>query len=309
MITVIGSLNMDLVIQTKRIPRPGETVMGTTFRQIPGGKGANQADAIAKLSGSVAMIGAVGDDQMGRVLVDSLKKDGVQAEHVMVKPQTATGVASIVVDDEGRNSITVAPGANYQLTAEDIRNKETVIRNSNLVLLQLETQYETVKEGLRIAKKNEIFTILNPAPAVHLTEEILKHVDLLTPNETELETLSGCHTDTEQEMREGAEILLRQGAKAILVTLGERGCLYFQKKKGTLFSQTYAAYPVSSVDSTAAGDSFNGALALSLSQGNSIEDSIHYGMLAGALTVTGEGAQTSLPTSYDIQEFKRRLRL
>lgn len=308
MITVIGSLNMDLVIHSRRIPRPGETVMGTAFRQIPGGKGANQADAIAKLSGSVTMIGAVGDDQMGRVLVDSLKKDGVHVEHVMVKPQTATGVASIVVDNDGHNSITVAPGANDQLTAEDIQSKEAVICNSNLVLFQLETPLETVEEGLRIAKKNEIFTILNPAPALHLTDEILKHVDLLTPNETELETLSGCRTDTEQELREGAEILLRRGAKALLVTLGEKGCLYVRQKKGKLFSQAYAAYPVPSVDSTAAGDSFNGALAFSLSQGKSMEDSIHYGMLAGALTVTGEGAQTSLPTSYEIQEFEKRLR-
>lgn len=309
MITVIGSLNMDLVVNTKRIPRPGETVMGTTFKQIPGGKGANQADAIAKLAGSVTMIGAVGDDEMGKTLVHSLKKDGVTVDHVMVKPQAATGVASIIVDGAGHNSITVAPGANYQLTAEDIQKKKSVIQGANLVLVQLETPLEVVEECLRIAGENGNFTILNPAPAAQLTEDLLKHVNLLTPNETELETLSGCQTDSQQGIEEGAKVLLRQGVRALLVTLGEKGCLYVRQEKGRILSQLYAAYPVQAVDSTAAGDSFNGALALALSQGKTMDESIRYGMLAGALTVTREGAQTSLPTIRDIEEYERRLRL
>lgn len=299
MITVVGSLNMDLVIQGDRIPRPGETVMGKSFKQIPGGKGANQAAAAAKLGASVNMIGCIGKDSMGSLLKESLKKDGVHVENIIEKEDFATGVASIVVDEKGNNSIAVAPGANYGLTVEDIQGLRSVITSSDLLLVQLETTLDTVRESLKIAKSAGKMTILNPAPARRLDKEILKNTDILTPNETELELLSGLKTDTIENIKIAGEKLMKEGVKELVVTLGSNGCMHISKDS----VKHYKAYRVKAIDTTAAGDSFNAGIAVYLSMGRSMEEAIGFAMKVGAMTVTKEGAQTSLPLLEEVKLF------
>lgn len=299
MITVVGSLNMDLVLNADKIPRPGETIMGKSFQQIPGGKGGNQADAVAKLGAEVTMIGCIGQDDMGFLLKSSLEKDGVEVEYILEKEQVATGVAAIIVESSGNNAITVAPGANYALTVDDIQHFSQIIINSEILLLQLETPLDTVKEALQIAKKAGRKTILNPAPAAKLEPEILILVDLLTPNETELELLSGCKTDTLKNIELAGKTLLEKGAKEIIVTLGANGCMYISADR----VQHFPAFQVQSMDTTAAGDSFNGALAVSLSENKTMEEAILFAMKVGAMTVTKAGAQQSLPTMEEVMQF------
>lgn len=299
MITVVGSLNMDLVVNTERIPRPGETVMGRGFKQVPGGKGANQAAAAARLGASVTMIGCVGRDDMGSFLLDSLRRDGADTGHVFQRESVPTGVAAIIVEDSGNNSITVAPGANYALAKEDITGKKQVIQQAAILLTQLETKLETVEEALRLAKEAGKLTILNPAPAAALSENILKNADILTPNETELEVLSGLSARTEEGVVEAARSLIRQGAGQLVVTLGEKGCIHVTQENAKL----YPAYPVKAVDTTAAGDSFNGALAVYLDEGRGLEEAIAFATKVGAMTVTREGAQTSLPHREEVERF------
>ena len=300
MITVVGSLNMDLVTQSDRLPKPGETVLGRGFKQIPGGKGGNQAVAAAKLGYPVQMIGCTGKDSMGDLLRESLKESGVKIENVLEKDGAQTGIASIVVDKDGRNFITVAPGANYELKLEDIRKLSSVITKSNLLLTQLETPLDTVRESLRIAKEAGIMTVLNPAPARELDDEILANTDILTPNETELELLSGLKTDSIENIKIAGKKLIAEGVKEIVVTLGSKGAMHITKDS----DRYYEAYKVDAVDTTAAGDSFNGAMSVYLSQGKTMEEAIKFAMKVGALTVMREGAQTSLPTLEEVKAFK-----
>jgi ribokinase len=298
-ITVIGSLNLDLVVFAKKIPRPGETVMGKSFKQVPGGKGGNQADACAKLGAKVRMIGCIGDDSMGLFLKESLSSDGVNVDSVLVKANAATGIAVIIVEDSGNNAITVAPGANYELSVDDINMLRPIIEDSKVLLMQLEIPMDTVKASLKIAKEVGIVTILNPAPAADLDNETLKLIDILTPNETELEFLSGEKTESLKDIENAGKVLIYKGVKELVVTLGENGCMHI--KNG--IAKHYQAYKVKAVDTTAAGDSFNGALAVSLSSGKTMEEAIEFALKVGAMTVTKEGAQTSLPYMGDIDNF------
>lgn len=299
MITVAGSLNMDLVVYTDRIPRPGETVLGRNFKQMPGGKGANQASAAAKLGAAVRMIGCVGADSFGAQLKESLSSDGVDVEYVMVKPDAATGVAVIQVESSGDNSITVAAGANYSIAAEDIARMKDVVTGSDVILLQLEIPLETVKAAIFAAKSEGKLVILNPAPAAFLDEEILSRTDILTPNETELEFLSGHRTDTLENLKAAGMILLEKGVKDLVITLGSRGALHMNLSE----TAHYDAYRVNAVDTTAAGDSFNAALAVFLSEGKTMEEAIGFAMKVGAMTVTKEGAQPSLPLLREVNNF------
>ncbi len=299
MITVAGSLNMDLVVYADRIPRPGETVLGRNFRQMPGGKGANQASAAAKLGADVRMIGCVGADSFGAQLKESLSSDGVDVEYVMVKPDVATGVAVIQVESSGDNSITVAAGANYSITAEDIAGMKDVVTDTDVILLQLEIPLETVKAAIFAAKSAGKLVILNPAPAAVLDEEILRRTDILTPNETELEFLSGHRTDTLENLKAAGTILLEKGVKDLVITLGSRGALHMNRNS----TAHYDAYRVNAVDTTAAGDSFNAALAVFLSEGKTMEEAIGFAMKVGAMTVTKEGAQPSLPLLEEVNHF------
>ncbi len=299
MITVVGSLNMDLVMYADKIPRPGETVLGKNFKQIPGGKGANQANAAAKLGASVNMIGCVGNDFFGEQLLDSLQRDGVNTDHVLVKPNVSTGVAIILVESSGDNCITVASGANYLITEDDITEVKDIITASDVILLQLEIPLEIVKSTILSAKSAGKTVILNPAPAAELDSIILENTDILTPNETELEFLSGHRTDTLADLKAAGEILLHKGVKELVITLGSKGCLHMKDQTVT----HYHAYKVNAVDTTAAGDSFNAALAVSFSKGETMKEAIEFAMKVGAMTVTKEGAQTSLPHLTEVDNF------
>ena len=298
-ICVIGSLNMDLVVNVDTMPKPGQTIIGSNFKEVPGGKGANQAVAMARLNGNVSMIGKVGEDGFGQTLINSLKNDKVDTTYIQTS-KGATGVALITVDKNAQNSIVVSPGANFEVKEDDIDNNIEAIKNSDIVVLQLETPLNTIKYALNKAKELNKYTILNPAPAVKLYDEIIKNVDLLTPNETELEIISGVSIETEEDIQKAAQIMIEKGVKELIVTLGSKGSLYINKEK-SMFKK---AYKVEAVDTTAAGDSYTGALAVALSQDKNIEDAMDFASKVGALSVLKEGAQSSLPTLEDVKNFR-----
>ena len=298
-ICVIGSLNMDLVVNVDTMPKPGQTIIGSNFKEVPGGKGANQAFAMARLNGNVSMIGKVGEDGFGQTLINSLKNDKVDTTYIQTS-KGATGVALITVDKNAQNSIVVSPGANFEVKEDDIDNNIEAIKNSDIVVLQLETPLNTIKYALNKAKELNKYTILNPAPAVKLDDEIIKNVDLLTPNETELEIISGVSIETEEDIQKAAQIMIEKGVKELIVTLGSKGSLYINKEK-SMFKK---AYKVEAVDTTAAGDSYTGALAVALSQDKNIEDAMDFASKVGALSVLKEGAQSSLPTLEDVKNFR-----
>lgn len=298
-ICVIGSLNMDLVVNVDAMPKPGQTIIGSNFKEVPGGKGANQAVAMARLNGNVSMIGKVGEDGFGQTLISSLKNDKVDTTYIQTA-KGSTGVALITVDKNAQNSIVVSPGANFEVKEEDIDNNIKAIENSDIVVLQLETPLNTIKYALNKAKELNKYTILNPAPAVKLDDEIIKNVDLLTPNETELEIISGVSIETEEDIQKAAQIMIEKGVKELIVTLGSKGSLYINKEK-SMFKK---AYKVEAVDTTAAGDSYTGALAVALSQDKGIEDAMDFASKVGALSVLKEGAQSSLPTLEDVINFR-----
>ncbi|MHB1393017.1 MAG: ribokinase [Clostridia bacterium] len=304
MIAVVGSLNMDLVTYTARMPVTGETIMGKNFRQIPGGKGANQADAIAKLGAEVKMIGCVGYDDMGNTLLEALQNDGVDVARVKRVDGISTGIASITVDASGNNCIIVVPGANHKLSIEDLQASYEVIQNSEVVVAQLEVPIETVKFAIKTAKQMGKLTILNPAPAIELEDEFLSNVDILVPNDTELELLSGIQVNKVGDLESAAQILINKGVRELIVTLGSKGCIHINKSG----SKAYPAYKVNAIDTTAAGDSFIGALSAAISEGKSFEEAIGFAMAVGALTVTKEGAQSSLPLREEVEAFIRAAR-
>lgn len=281
------------------MPKPGQTIIGSNFKEVPGGKGANQAVAMARLNGNVSMIGKVGEDGFGQTLINSLKNDKVDTTYIQTA-KGATGVALITVDKNAQNSIVVSPGANFEVKKDDIDNNIEAIKNSDIVVLQLETPLNTIKYALNKAKELNKYTILNPAPAVKLDDEIIKNVDLLTPNETELEIISGVSIETEEDIQKAAQIMIEKGVKELIVTLGSKGSLYINKEK-SMFKK---AYKVEAVDTTAAGDSYTGALAVALSQDKNIEDAMDFASKVGALSVLKEGAQSSLPTLEDVKNFR-----
>ena len=298
-ICVIGSLNMDLVVNVDTMPKPGQTIIGSNFKEVPGGKGANQAVAMTRLNGNVSMIGKVGEDGFGQTLINSLKNDKVDTTYIQTS-KGATGVALITVVKNAQNSIVVSPGANFEVKEDDIDNNIEAIKNSDIVVLHLETPLNTIKYALNKAKELNKYTILNPAPAVKLDDEIIKNVDLLTPNETELEIISGVSIETEEDIQKAAQIMIEKGVKELIVTLGSKGSLYINKEK-SMFKK---AYKVEAVDTTAAGDSYTGALAVALSQDKNIEDAMDFASKVGALSVLKEGAQSSLPTLEDVKNFR-----
>ena len=293
-IVVVGSLNMDLVVRTQRHPQIGETVIGYDFHTYPGGKGANQAVAAARLGGSVKMIGRVGEDQFGEELLQTVTKAGVDTTFILKDAQAPSGVAFITVDDLGKNTIVVASGANARLSPEDISFVEEAFIGASVLLLQLECPLIAVEHAINLAHKYHLRIVLNPAPAQLLNAGLLGQVDYLIPNQTELALLSG------QESPEASiEVLGGLGVKSIVVTLGDEGALVVEGNR----HEQYPAYEVSVVDTTAAGDAFAGAFAVALTEGLSIWDAARWGNAAGGLTVTRAGAQPSLPGRGEFMEF------
>ena len=299
MITVIGSINMDLLVQSDEIPKIGETLIGNRLLQIPGGKGANQGVSIAKLGGKISFLGKVGNDDFGRSLLESMKLSGVNTEYIEVE-NIETGVALINVDREGNNNIVVIPGANNLVDSKYIRKNKDIIKKSDAVVLQLEIPIDAVKESLRIAKELGKLTILNPAPAYDLDDEIISNVDILIPNEHELERISRVKIIDNNTLVEAANKLLEKGIKEIIVTLGNKGVLYTNKDEVSFIE----AYKVSAVDTTAAGDSFVGGFVTSYIEDRNIYRAIDRGQKTAAISVQRLGAQTSIPTREEVENFK-----
>lgn len=296
---VVGSLNMDIVVGLTRMPAVGETVLGNDLTYIPGGKGANQAYAAGKLNGNVKMLGCVGDDDFGNVQRSNLQQAGVDVSRIKTGDKT-TGTATIYVDDAGNNSIAVVQGANLECDIPYIVKNEDLLRQCEYIMLQMEIPYETIYYVIRKAKENKKTVILNPAPAPvsrEIPDEIYAMIDFITPNETELMHLTGVKGCSLEELERGAEILLRKGVNNVLVTIGDRGVLW-ANECGT---QYFAAYKVEVMDTTAAGDCFNGAFAVALSENKKIEEAIRFANRAAAIAVSRKGAQSSIPRRDEVE--------
>ncbi len=300
-IAVVGSLNMDFVVSVDRLPAPGETVLGRDFQMVPGGKGANQGCAAGKLGApgiATRMIGRVGCDVFADHLRASLAAAGVDVSAVHGTRSAATGVAQIWVDGQGENSIVVAAGANLALVPNEAESMRPLFRDCACVLFQLESPLATVRKALRIAREAGATTILDPAPAQALPADMLAEVDILTPNESEACILLGRPTSRvgREEAPEVTRALLSTGPRAVILKLGKLGCYYDDGRRNC----EAPAFPVMAVDSTAAGDTFNGALAVALAEGRPIDDALAFANAAAALSVTRPGAQASVPTRDEV---------
>ena len=296
-IVVIGSLNMDLVVKTERMPAPGETVRGQGFQTIPGGKGANQAAAIALMGGTVAMVGRVGADAFGPRLIENLAGKGVNIAHLVQTSEAATGIAMILVDASGQNSIVIAAGANGQVYPQDIDACDSLLRQSDYLVLQFEIPLEAVAYAIEKATRYGLKVILNPAPAMGFPRELLKQVHYLVPNESEAQLLTGLPVADAPSAERAARLLKSRGANTVIVTLGDKGALAVSDAE-----TMYVPPPkVKAVDTTAAGDAFIGGLVVGLSQGLALKEALRYANCAGAIAVTRFGAQTSLPSAAEVQ--------
>jgi ribokinase len=291
-IVVVGSLNMDLVIRSPRIPRPGETVIGGEFHTVPGGKGANQAVAAARLGAKVSMVGRVGKDAFGDALLENLAEDGIDHTLVIQDGEAATGVALIVVDDNGENSIVVASGANMRVSLADIEAAEAEISGADVLVLQLEIPLDCVIRSAEMAHAHGVKVVLNPAPARPVPERLLSMVDVLVPNESETGLMSGLPVGTQAEAIKAAGVLQRSSAGTVILTLGERGALPVREGK----MEVIPAFEVKAVDTTASGDAFVASLAVALAEGKGLEEAVRRGNAAGGLAATKLGAQPSLPS-------------
>jgi ribokinase len=296
-VLVIGSANMDLVVTAKRFPHPGETIFGKKFQKFPGGKGANQAVSSAKLGCRTTFIGKFGDDLFCRELTEGMKKDGVNLDHIFIDPKEDTGIAFIIVSGDGQNEIVVVSGSNMKLGTSDVELRKDLFSKHKVVLCQLEIPLDTVMTSARLAKENNDIFILNPAPAQELPRELFSLIDYLTPNEIELGVLSGIEINGEESIKKAAFSLMEKGVKNIIVTLGSKGSLLINDTETVKFP----AKKVDVVDTTAAGDAFNGAIAYSLSNGSTIYDAIKIASTVAAVSVTRPGAQSSMPVMDEVK--------
>ncbi|WP_157151989.1 ribokinase [Brachyspira sp. SAP_772] len=283
-ILVIGSINKDLVINTPRFPKEGETILGNNFSTSNGGKGANQACAIGKLGGKVGMLGAIGNDNFGKDLSNALSSNNVNIDNLLIKDNISTGIAVITVTEDGANHIIVAQGANALITKDDI--KEDVISSFDIIVMQLEIPLEIAKYAAATAKKLGKTVVLNPSPAVKLDREFLSCVDILIPNETEIDIIGGI------------DYVLECGVKNIILTLGADGCDFITKKERKHFN----AYKVNVVDTTAAGDSFLGGVVRMIADDKTMEEAIEFATKVSNITVTRKGAIDSIPTYNEVIE-------
>jgi ribokinase len=298
MILVIGSANMDLVVRANDMPAPGQTVLGSGFVSSPGGKGANQAVAAARLGGRCRFIGRVGDDSFGQVLLTNMKAEGVDCTDLIITPGAPTGVAMIVVDAKGENAIVVAGGANRRLTPDDIFDRAEVFKAASIVLLQLELPLPTVRAAIDLARRHGCKTILDPAPALKSMPDELMHVDVISPNVHEAETITGTKAIEERVDKNVASDLIARGASAAVLKLGSRGSLVVMAD-GHFYR--VPAYKVPVVDTTAAGDAFTAAFAVSIADGRNYHEAAKFANAAGALACTKLGAQSAMPTADEVR--------
>lgn len=298
-VLVVGSSNTDMIVRVPRIPRPGETLLGGDFAMAAGGKGANQAVAAARAGGRVTFVARIGDDLFGRAAREGFARDGIDARFVLTTPGQPSGIALITVDARGENSISVASGANALLSVEDIEAAAAAFDAAEIVLLQLESPLEAVAAAVRKAGERRVPVILNPAPARELGPKLLRGVDVLTPNEHEAAVLTGVEFKDDRSVREAGGRLRALGPRIVVVTLGARGA--YASSEG--FEGFVPAFKTEPVDSTAAGDVFNGALAVAMAESRPLEEALRFAQAAAAIAVTRPGAQPSAPTRAEIEAF------
>lgn len=303
-ILVVGSSNTDMIIRLDRLPRPGETLLGGEFSTSGGGKGANQAIAAARAGGDVAFIGCFGTDTLGDQALGSLDADGIDTTASRRDDAAPSGVAQILVSADGENCIAVAPGANARLSPADINNADSLFCGAAAVLLQLETPLATVQRALETARSHHCYTVLNPAPACDLPPELFPLIDLMTPNETEAEHLTGVAVTNNSNAEQAARVLHDKGVAHVIITRGRAGVTLSQQTPDGQFSaQHLPAFAVTAVDTTAAGDVFNGCIVARLAAGDDLADAIPFAQAASAIAVQHEGAQSSIPCRDAINGF------
>lgn len=298
-LVVLGSVNADHVLQVPTFPRPGETLHGRNYQVIPGGKGANQAVAAARLKADIGFIACVGDDAFGIESCERFKRDGMDIRGVKVQADCPTGIAMIQVSDRGENSICLSAEANDRLTAEAIEDDLPSIRAASYLLMQLETPIDGIIKAAQVAKQAKTKVVLNPAPARELSSSLLSCVDVITPNETEAQVLTGITVTDDASAQQAATVLHQQGIEIVIITLGAKGVWLSENGRGQLIP----GFRVSVTDTTAAGDTFNGAFVTGLLENMSLESAIKFAHAAAAISVTRFGAQTSIPTRQEVDEF------
>ncbi len=295
-ILVIGSSNTDMVIKTHNFPAPGETILGGRFLMNAGGKGANQAVAASRLGGRITFVGKIGDDIFGKQAVQQLEDEGINVDFVSVDPENPSGVAMITVDRKAENMIVVAPGSNGTLSPVDFNKALTELVDAEFVLMQLEIPIPTVEYIARVAAQKKKKVILNPAPAAELSDELLQNLYIITPNETEAELLTGIKVTDKESALKASAVLHGKGVEIVIITMGAIGAFLSENGK----SEMIGAPKVEAVDTTAAGDTFNGALVVALTEGKTMQDSIRFANKAASISVTRIGAQSSVPFRKEI---------
>ncbi|WP_064609125.1 ribokinase [Photobacterium sp. J15] len=298
-LVVLGSVNADHVLQVASFPRPGETLHGHSYCVIPGGKGANQAVAAARLGADVAFIACVGNDSFGYQMREEFAKEGMNTEAVLVEENVPTGIAMIQVAATGENSICISAEANACLTPKRLEPHHHLLANADTLLMQLETPIETIEAAAKVAQEAGTRVVLNPAPAQPLSDDLLQLIDMITPNETEAELLTGVKVEDTASAQKAADVLHAKGIKQVMITLGSQGVWISNEGKG----QQVPGFRVDAKDTTAAGDTFNGALLTGLQEGKALDDAIRFAHAAAAISVTRMGAQTSIPHRREVERF------